>query len=867
MKLNDNKLNAMISSPVMTLIIAATLTTGCSQKVNYPVEGEQSQQSSQHESTHVRDATAPSFITKALSSDLTPARQAFIETYNIKASISGLFVQIETELTVRNPDNHPVAGTIEMPLPDGAVINGYAIDITNEEIKHQMVDAVVIYTRRIRDRNPQPYDEPDITKPNLFKTDIDMIYPYGYRQIRITYTMPLKIESDGTGSVLLPMRKNLLLSRTINISVNIPDIDKPKLSENVGTDFVKIDNVYSLEHTDNHIAPEKDIRLSIPGVSHDQFHITKYIERDQKYPEDRFVMLDADFGKSIPAPNDLSKIRIIWDASGSRTTQDIQKAIEIIERLPEDVITELHVFRNTPDIPRTFNTRNELIRYLENIPYDGGTNYEPLKDIAESEFDGMTLFFSDGLDTFKQSLPDFGNHSIALLSGKNYNKISLREICRGHIVDLNTVSPDDALKKILLSKITVYKITSKHLSNIQWIEDISSNHMTLVGKWDGISDTITLYLSDGTQKTMQISGGDEFHTGRTIATTWAIDRVRDLSGNSYENHTELEEIGKKYSINSPVTFMVVFTQSEQWIRHEIEPPKDLVTVYHEYQEASKLFNRYHASKIIVDKSEQIDSTNLVIAWNKVYNWWFSPIPQNITKSYHCPNNDMSQCTVKVSSEFGTHYTSSFKPPKAWKCDKTTHCSQSARNLIPVRPEPKDYSPPPWKYFSENTNNMIVVGKSDRHENTLANTPDWLQERFELKDWDRKTPYLKSLSSLLKSGATADELYTEYLNWKPKYTNSTAFYFEVADFFFKEKMNSYAKRILTNLFEPGLKQYSLNIGWRYEPHYATLGRSYLRRLINAGELEEAAFVADILYSYDDGVEWLFSLAKVLDMYAR
>ena len=83
------------------IAMMAALIPGCSPHVNYPVNSENSQENSDHpsqdsqqQSMAMRDATAPSFISKSFGNKEI-AQPAFIETYDIKANVTGMFVQIE----------------------------------------------------------------------------------------------------------------------------------------------------------------------------------------------------------------------------------------------------------------------------------------------------------------------------------------------------------------------------------------------------------------------------------------------------------------------------------------------------------------------------------------------------------------------------------------------------------------------------------------------------------------------------------------------------------------------------------------------------------------------------------------------------
>ncbi|MBQ9817292.1 MAG: hypothetical protein IJM59_07505 [Proteobacteria bacterium] len=104
-----------------------------------------------------------------------------------------------------------------------------------------------------------------------------------------------------------------------------------------------------------------------------------------------------------------------------------------------------------------------------------------------------------------------------------------------------------------------------------------------------------------------------------------------------------------------------------------------------------------------------------------------------------------------------------------------------------------------------------------------------------------------------------------------YANSSAFYFDVADYFFAEKMSDYATRVLSNLFE--YRIFDDRQIWRV----------YMQRLLNAGELDEAEITVRSISarkssparddddpdfdSENSEIYWSYQLARVYDMRAR
>ena len=90
----------------------------------------------------------------------------------------------------------------------------------------------------------------------------------------------------------------------------------------------------------------------------------------------------------------------------------------------------------------------------------------------------------------------------------------------------------------------------------------------------------------------------------------------------------------------------------------------------------------------------------------------------------------------------------------------------------------------------------------------------------LKPWDPKTPYLEAIKK-----ADAAARYATYLDQRPSYKDSTAFFLDCADYFYAEKQPVLALRVLSNVAEMKIES-------------APLSRILGYRLAQGGELDLA-----------------------------
>ena len=71
-------------------------------------------------------ASAQGFLQVKTADGDAPVR---LERLSVKAAVKGLHAVVDSEFVFRNPNRRVFEGELEFPLPDGATVCGYAIDV------------------------------------------------------------------------------------------------------------------------------------------------------------------------------------------------------------------------------------------------------------------------------------------------------------------------------------------------------------------------------------------------------------------------------------------------------------------------------------------------------------------------------------------------------------------------------------------------------------------------------------------------------------------------------------------------------------------------------------------------------------------
>ncbi|MBQ3806584.1 MAG: trypsin, partial [Kiritimatiellae bacterium] len=52
-----------------------------------------------------------------------------VDSYAVEAQVNGLFATVSTTIVFGNPNGRVLEGELEFPLPEGASVCGYALDV------------------------------------------------------------------------------------------------------------------------------------------------------------------------------------------------------------------------------------------------------------------------------------------------------------------------------------------------------------------------------------------------------------------------------------------------------------------------------------------------------------------------------------------------------------------------------------------------------------------------------------------------------------------------------------------------------------------------------------------------------------------
>jgi Ca-activated chloride channel family protein len=722
-----------------------------------------------------------------------PGQPMELREMEVRARIVGLHVEATTTTTFFNPNGRQLEGELQFPLPDGAVVTGYALDING-----QMVDGVVVKKEKARvafETEARRRVDPGLVEyvaGNVHRTRIYPLPPRGTRRIQVTYVAELPADQKGDAACLLPMPIGETVARlTIYVEVS-QGIVKPEIGGFGNLRFQGFNNLWTAQTEVRNARPGEDIWVALPRLPAQVTALERTADGDVW-----FALSDLYVPAAQPAQRP-GKLGIAWDGSGSRAGEHLQKEIAALKMLGVEL--SVLIFRDRPEELRALADPDTL----ENVPYDGGTDLAAAADAIRQSDIERWLLFTDGFDTLSDRLPDFGGKNvIAVVSQTVAHREMLREVCT-EVIDLQRLDATALLRP----PVRLVRVRGIGIGEVQGIGATVGGRVSLHGKLAADETELRLEYSDGHQSPpVKLSKKAAAH-GALLAGVWAAQRVNQLAVRADTNEDELLALGRRFGIVSPATSLLVLENLDQYVRHDIEPPASQPDLRRQWRERK--------TTLAQEEKQKRDSKlrRVLAMWRERVTWWGKRYEVRPDFKYRGEPERTVRGRGGISSP-----RSRRAPPREEAIPRAPGARSrggGGRGMGgmggygggmmggmggmggtrgPERPVPAVREAPPEEKAEETP------------------TPEGLGlATITVKAWDPATPYL----SVLKAAPKAYR-YEVYLEQRRRFAASPAFFLDCAEFFLRQDDTALGIRVLTNLAELKLEEASLLrvLAWRLQ----------------------------------------------------
>lgn len=727
---------------------------------------------------------SPTLVTK-------DTKHVRVSNVKVDTKIWGSIAETQMIITFYNPNHRNLEGDFYFPLPEGASVNGYALDI-----KGKLIDSVIVSKnkgRQVFEKIVRTKIDPgllELSKGNNFKTRVFPIPAKGTRTIKIQYVSEI-VEVKGQRVYLLPLMFSGKLDKaSVRVEV-IQSRTAPMVSS--GNEFLKFkkwQNSYLAEATLKDFQLNKEIKIILPKSNEPEILIEKSSDGETFFCIYDFPKLKKNWNRAYLRPK---SIDIFWDASASRENTIHDKEYKFITAYLKKinvpmVKVQLNTFRNSISEMKTFmiqnGNANDLIAYLKKTKYDGGTWVHSI--FQKPSKSQIAFLFSDGLETIGDDRIKKSNSPLYCFSnGVNANHNSLKALSTsngGQYYNLKSIDISSVVSKIGFSPFAYIRGKGKFVYDIAVgsTKEIRGKY-TIVGKLSNAVSDLKLYY--GVNGKEMVLSSFELHqkdarNGELLRKLWAQKKLEELMIQPKKNKKTIKDLGIKHQIVTSETSMIVLDSYSQYLQHKIAPPKSLK----KWRENYFAHMRNQRKRVDENKNRRIEQ--VVNLWKTRVNWWkkdfrfFSKTLEDINRRKAHADKMIESENVSIKKLSERH---------GIKDEVEDHNEVESKRTISIVKEKagKNYDDKKKESFDSR-----LSGNNRR-------------SAISIKMWDANTPYIKQL------GATDSDSYFEvYHVLRNAYKKSPSFYFDCANFFHRKKQSALALQTLSNIAELDLENASL-----------------------------------------------------------
>ncbi|MBB6050914.1 VIT domain-containing protein [Armatimonas rosea] len=764
---------------------------------------------STHTSTQPRQRLAPVQLKVSNEDQAAPVR---LERADVQLTVAGPLTQVSQTLVFHNPSRRTLEGELTFPLPDGAAVSGFALDVQGELVDATPVEkekARVVFEKEVRKGvDPGLLEQ---LEGNVFRTRVYPLPAGGTRTIRITYS---------TDKRTIPLRFGAAIPEG---KVTVDVLGATSASVVVGK------RPFTLAPSDSRLtteavlenSAEQDITVTIPPRTEPTVVTESFTRASSTQPETFFYLTDTPPQAKIErvAPR---RIGIVWDASLSRRKADIGKELALIrEHLRDKSVTvEVVVVRERAERPRTFRvTRGdsrELLAFLQAQPFDGGTALGAL-NLPRQDY---WLWFTDGFSNLGHGLPTVAPSTpvYAVATSDSANQSLLRYFCTQTGGALSDGTDPSALGR---PQVTLLGVESNGVADVQWQDGAVTGRVLRSGS--GASLTLLYGIPGGPvleRRPVAIPLTATSAHG-LIARQWAAQRATRLGLLPDENHEALLALGTDFNLVTPGTSLLVLESLEQYVEHNVAPPRTRPVLYDAW------LGREKTEKTTKRTKDEQQLQSVLTQWKERTSWWRKEFPRTAKLAQEKKQLREDQGLTVRAAAVAPRPTTGAPPAES------TGRADAARVSETRRPERRELllrGAAPASAPSAAPGMMGggfgggrgrpafggVVAKAALPEPEPAKSLG-----VTIKAWTPDTPYLKSLKAAGPSGA-----YAAYLKEREAYASTPAFYLDCAELLLQLGRRDEGLRVLSSLADLQLED-------------AALLRVLAHRLAQLGEKQLAA----------------------------
>jgi Ca-activated chloride channel family protein len=719
-----------------------------------------------------------------------------LQSVRVTAEVNGTLALTSVDMTFFNPNRRILEGELQFPVLDGQSVESFAMDVDGklrEAVPVEKAKGQAVFEDIIRGRIDPGLLE--ATQGNNFKLRVYPIPAQGTKRVVIRIAETLA-ERDGGAVLRLPLDFGDRVG-TFTLDVTSRGGQPPLITRGDPSllKFSPSGDAFRARAERTDFADGGVLQIEIPASAGTTV-ITQRLEGKTYFHASVPV-------QAVEAPREIAKIvGLVWDSSGSGATRDHAREFALLDayfkKLGSGEVRLTRV-RDRAEVVASYRVNNgdwsALRGTLESTSYDGATN---LGAFVPERRVGEYLLFSDGLVNFgEQPFEQVAVPLYAISAAVKSNPVFLRHISQrsgGRFIDLSAETPSEGLRKLLYAVTRIEKIESGGASQLIAASPFVENgRVKVAGVLTDLSAELSLTVrhpSKAGRESFAVSLKADQLSSDMAAGQWARLAVAQLEGEFELNRAEIRRLGKQFKLVTRETSLIVLDRVEDYVRNEILPPPELRAAYDQMRVAA-------AQRRDADRTKHLDQ--IVHAFERKVAWWnreFPKEPKHKQESKIAPRQepraeaersrrDLPVDAMTVTSPSSVPEPAKPAPSLGMAAPAVRRpAAPAASGTVAVRALEEDA-------LGGSREKVFVTGSRTRDVGEGVT--------IQLQKWRPDAPYVERMRK-----ASAQDAYRIYLDEKPGYLNSTAFFLDAADLLIEKGQNDLAARVLTNLAEMDLE---------------------------------------------------------------
>ena len=761
-----------------------------------------------------------------------------LQSIAVRSEIRGGFAETTLDMVFRNPNNRVLEGELQFPLLDTQTVSGLALDIQGEMREGVPVDKA--RGQRVFEDVIRRKVDPALlqaTRGNNYKLRLYPIPAQGVRRARVRVLERLAVQGDAM-AYFLPLEFAAKLDEfSLEVLIASPDGAPNVSAGDLGLALQPAGFLYTGKVEKKDLSPKGMLTVSLPAPVADKRTVSAVRFGGKVYFSAAVPVETGNVRRDSP-----KTAAILWDASASGQDRDHAREFDLLDRYFAAMDTgeaRLIVLRDVAEAPKTFAVQkgdwSELKAALNTTVYDGATNlasWSPAADCKEY------LLFSDGLANFGQRLDEDRLPALApdqrlypITSSAKADYAFLRQAAKGlpviNLLSMSAAQGAEALLsdgaraeiddlalagkgEVLLSPESRSPLPAgspddKGASRAAlcllagWIDAAAAQNSTavslnVVGP-DGQIRKIALTVPAGAEVPDYRGAGAPLP-----ARLWGVYKIAELEGNRQRNKKAIARLGEELGIVSRETSLIVLETPEDYARYGVTPPPALAEQVERIRASGGAWS-------LPEEGAAMPMDLLLAMWKAKVAWWKIDYPLKRGPAGK-PDGAGTGRSEQRSQEQYVDSDSSFTARQRVRSntildEMTRDASPTSEPALPGAASPPPSPPSGTLEFSMGARAeppATASGSAAQQQPRPAEEPSPQAKLsadigVEIQPWRSDAPYIKRMNK-----AKDTDLYAVYLDERPAFKNSGAFYLDAADRFFERGMKDLGLRVLSNLAE-------------------------------------------------------------------